>query len=94
MYTGQVIEGRHNGIKPLTDNEKELLVLIALGKEQKEMAKAMNYSASYIKLMIHRIRGKLPDVPAGANRSALASFACFGYMPTEEQLRRIWFNGS
>lgn len=92
MYTETLRDKAAATIKRLNKQDKELLIYIAIGLTNEEIGKKMSYSTDTIKNMSNRLRKKLGGIP---NKTALATFACFGELPTEEQLRRLWFgNGA
>ena len=70
----------------LTRREREILVEIALGRRNKEIAENLAISEKTVKnhitLMMVKLRVR--------GRSELAAYACLGSFPTEESLKARW----
>ncbi len=70
----------------LTRHQVDLLIQVALGKTNAQIADGLNLQEQTIKNRVNRLMKKLH----AANRVHIATFACLGYPPSETQLRVHW----
>jgi len=72
----------------LTDSQIELIVRVALGKTNAQIAEDLHLREQTIKNRVNKLMKKLH----ATNRVHIATFACYGYPPTETQIRGRWRN--
>jgi DNA-binding CsgD family transcriptional regulator len=70
----------------LTDNQIDLLIRVALGKTNAQIADDLCLQEQTIKNRVTRLMKKLH----ADNRVHIATLACLGYPPSETQLRVRW----
>jgi len=73
-------------ITRLTDNQIDLLIRVALGKTNSQIADELCLQEQTVKNRVTRLLKKLHV----DNRVHIATFACLGYPPSESQLRFRW----
>jgi DNA-binding NarL/FixJ family response regulator len=73
-------------VTKLTHNQIELLIRVALGKTNAQIADDFCLQEQTIKNRVNRLMKKLH----ADNRVHIATFACLGYPPSETQLRGRW----
>ncbi len=66
----------------LTYRQREVLVLVALGKTNREIAQELLIAPDTARQHVVRLMGRLGAVC----RAQLATYACLGFLPTKEYL--------
>ncbi len=86
MSTLEEVMSNQEVVTQLTRNQVDLLIQVALGKTNAQIAHDLNLHEQTIKNRINMLMKKLH----AANRVHIATFACLGHPPTETQLRVHW----
>jgi DNA-binding CsgD family transcriptional regulator len=72
----------------LTPRDRDILVYVALGLSNKEIAQKLFISEYSAKEYVQRLRIKL-NAP---NKASLAAYAGFRHLPDEKELKEMWQN--
>ena len=73
-------------VTKLTNGQVDLLIRVALGKTNAQIAQDLHLQEQTIKNRLNTLMKKLRV----DNRVHIATFACLGYPPSENQLRIRW----
>jgi len=73
-------------VSRLTNGQVDLIIRVALGKTNAQIAQDLHLQEQTIKNRLNTLMKKL----RADNRVHIATFACLGYPPSENQLRIRW----
>lgn len=84
--TVERVMGHQDTVTSLTDRQIDLLISVALGKTNAQIADDFHLREQTVKNRVNKLMKKLHV----DNRVHIATFACMGYPPSETQLRSRW----